>query len=106
VLTMKAQTSRGYRFSLLVLCALMAVAAARRVCRIHNTPVARKQVLIQFVVCRHNEEYWLKYISARTNLFPNSSDEVCVDFDKLANSRRFQKNGWKASRRTRGFMSA
>jgi hypothetical protein len=84
-----------YRLALSLLCALVTVGAARRVCRIHDKAMTKQQVPIVFLVCRHNEDYWQQYTNARARQFPNSCDEIYVDFGKMANSPKFQKNGWK-----------
>lgn len=72
-----------YRVVVLFLCALLTVAAAKHVCRIHGTVMTRKQVPIIFLVCRHNEQEWQQYTNARARLFPYSSDEVVRMVDDL-----------------------
>ena len=71
------------------------VGATQRACCVHNKPIARKQVSIVFLSCRHNEDYWQRYADARARQFPNSCDEIYVDYEEMANGPKFQKDGWK-----------
>jgi hypothetical protein len=79
-----------YRVVSLFLCALLAIAAAKRVCRVHDKTMIRKQVPIIFLVCRHNEQEWQQYTNARAKLFPNSCDEIERNVDELP----FDKSGY------------
>jgi hypothetical protein len=72
-----------YRVVSLFLCALVTVAAAKHVCRIHGTAMTRKQVPVIFLVCRHNEQEWQQYTNARARLFPYSCDEIVRMVDDL-----------------------
>jgi hypothetical protein len=72
-----------YRAVIFFLCALLTVAAAKRVCRVHDKAMTRKQVPVIFLVCRHNEQEWQQYTNARARLFPYSCDEVVRMVDDL-----------------------
>ncbi len=76
-----------YRVVSLFLCALLTVAAAKRVCPVHDKAMTRKQVPVIFLVCRHNEQEWKQYTNARARLFPYSCDEVVRMVDDLPHHR-------------------
>lgn len=79
-----------YRAVSLLLCAMLTVAAAKQVCRIHGMATTRKQVSVIFLVCRHNEQEWQQYTNARARLFPYSCDEIV----RMVEDLPFDRSGY------------